>query len=217
MKIEHKPFIEQERVKEFGLDVFIKRTFECLRDELEHLRNTIYNYNEHNFIFALNERAWVGAFNNAILRAFPDTSATLQEYTVYHNKKFVGRADMLVHWKDKDGMVYSLIIEAKQYEETSFKALDDDSGKYLLSVKTQGDKYFNAEYNYYKDKTVYIIPIVFGWIRKKGFLDKAKSNLNDPEKKDKSSDFCSLYFEDDQGAWVYGKIYDARDSKALLK
>ncbi len=219
-EIEHLSFIQSNgSVSKYGLETFFEKTFNCLKEELQRLRNTIYDYNQHEYIFALNERAWVGAFNNAILRALPDSTVTLQEFGVYDKKHFIGRADFLVYWKDKNNKPLYLLFEAKQYEETIKSELLDDATEYLHTVRIQGQKYFDAEEEteYYKDKNVLVIPIAFGWIRKPDFLNEAKKYFEGGEKKDKSTDFCSLYFEGEHGAWVYGKIYDARESITLLK
>lgn len=210
MIIEQQQFIEQSRLAHYGLDFFFKRTLDCLRDELQRLRQSIYDNNQHEYIFALNERAWVGVFNNAVLRAFPDSAVTLQEFGVYNKRNFVGRADYLVCLKDKCGMPICLLFEVKQYEETIQAKILADTRGYLDSVKEQGQKYFDAEKEYYKDKRVLVIPMAFGWIRKPGYLLEAKKYFDDAEMKNRSVDFCSLYFEGEFGAWVYGKIYDAR-------
>ncbi|MFM8912158.1 MAG: hypothetical protein ACKOE6_04430 [Flammeovirgaceae bacterium] len=210
MNIEQLQFLEHDRLNEFGLDEFFHKTLNSLHDELQRLRNTIYNYSQHHFVFALNERAWVGAFNNAILRAFPETAVTLQEFGVYNKSGFIGRADFLVQWKPDDSKPLYLLFEAKQYEELNKTKLLSDASNYLNFVRKQGQKYFEAETEYYNDKTVLIIPIAFGWIRKEGFLSEAKKYFGGNEKQDGSTDFCSLYFEGEYGAWAYGKVYNAR-------
>lgn len=213
--IESKHYIHSQRPEEFGIREFLENTFKHFNKELSRLRETIYNYKEHHYVFALNERAWVGVFNNAIIKAFPNTSVTLQEYGVYSPSNFVGRADFLVHWTDNNGKEFHLLFEAKQYEELSFNTMLDDTEEYLNSIKVQGQKYFDAETIYYQDKTVYVIPIAFGWIRKAGFLNEAKKYFEGGEKKDKATDFCSLFFEGEFGVWVYGKIYDTKQVDKL--
>ena len=203
-------FIHSKRLEKFGIKEFFEKTFVHFKAELNRLRETIYNYNEHQFVFALNERAWLGVFNNAIVKAFPTTSVTLQEYGVYSPINFVGKADFLVHWTDNNGKVFYFLFEAKQYEEMNSKTLLDDTGEYLNSIKIQGQKYFDAETTYYKDKTVYVIPIAFGWIRRKGYLSEAQKYFELKERKDKSTDFCSLFFENDFGVWIYGKIFETK-------
>ncbi len=210
MIVEHKPFINSTRLKEFGLETFFQRTLDCLKEELQRLRDTIYNYDQHQYLFALNERAWVGAFNNAVIRAFPDSAAALQEFSVYNKEGFIGRADFLVYWKNSNGKPLYLLFEAKQYEEVGKSEMLDDTGSYLNTVREQGQKYFDAETEYYKDKTVFIIPIAFGWIRQPGNLTVAKSYFEQANKKDKSTDFCYLYFEGEFGAWVYGNVHHAK-------
>ncbi|MBN8835599.1 MAG: hypothetical protein BGO53_02225 [Sphingobacteriales bacterium 39-19] len=213
--IECKDYIHSVRCDTFGITEFIENTFIQFKKELIRLRGTIYNYKEHHYVFALNERAWVGVLNNAIIKAYPNTAVTLQEYGVYSPSNFVGRADFLVHWVDKNGKEFHLLFEAKQYEELGFATMLDDTEEYLNSIKVQGQKYFDAETIYYKDKTVYVIPIAFGWIRKQGFLSEAKKYFEEGEKKDKATDFCSLFFEGEIGVWVYGKIYDTKQINKL--
>jgi len=116
-------FIHSKRLEKFGIKEFFEKTFVHFKAELNRLRETIYNYNEHQFVFALNERAWLGVFNNAIVKAFPTTSVTLQEYGVYSPINFVGKADFLVHWTDNNGKVFYFLFEAKQYEEMNSKTL----------------------------------------------------------------------------------------------
>jgi hypothetical protein len=206
--IKCEPYIHSQRTTELGLKGFIENTFNCFYIELSRLRDTLYNYEEHHFIFALNERTWIGILNNAIIKAYPN-SVTLQEYGVHSPTKFVGRADLLVQWNHPNGKIYYLIFEAKQYKEQSFNTLLKDDEEYLKSIKDQGQKYFDAETTYYKDKNVYVIPIVFGWIPNKMFLDKAKQYFAVKDG-DKASDFCYLYHEGDSGVWVYGKIYETK-------
>ena len=210
MTIEHLSFIEKTRLREYELEIFFEKSLDCLKMELQRLRNTIYNYNQHEYLFALNERAWVGAFNNAVIRAFPDNATTLQEFGVYNKHSFIGRADFLVNWKTPAGKTLYLLFEAKQYEEVSKSEMLNDSSLYLNTVREQGQKYFEAETDYYLDKTVFIVPLVFGWIRQTGNLSIAKSYFENENKKDKSTDFCYLYYEGEFGAWVYGNVHRAK-------
>lgn len=210
-KIKHEPYIHPERLEKHGLHNFFDKTFSCFSQELNILRNTIYNYKNEGDIFALNERAWVGVFNNAVIKAFPDSSATLQEFSVYNDdKEFSGRADFLVHWKDEKGKEFHLLFEAKQYEERSLNNLYEDSAIDMEEIKKQGKRYVDSESVYYKDKTVYVIPLVFGWIRKTKVLEQAVGYFKDSVNKiDSPTDFCSLFYEGNHGVWVYGYINKA--------
>ncbi|HUM97870.1 MAG TPA: hypothetical protein PK275_08425 [Chitinophagaceae bacterium] len=212
MTITQLQYIEEKRLSEFGLNIFFKKVLDSLREELQRLRKTIYEYDKAGEIFDLNERSWVGVLNNAISRAYPDSSVTLQEYGVYNKSSFVGRADILVFWKDIGKEPIYLLFEAKSYEETKKSELLNDAGEFLNSVRLQGKKYYDAELetNYYKDKIVFIIPIAFGLIRRQHYLSEAKKYFNLSHKKDNSTDFCSLYFEGEHGAWSYGKVYNVR-------
>ncbi len=212
MLIQHQSYASQEQLNEYQLDVFFNRTLQYLQIELEKLRRTIYNYNEWHYLFELNETAWVGVFSNAIIRAFPETAATLQEYLVYNDldKTPVGRADLLVNWINGKGETIYLLFEAKQYIEQSECEMLGDSTKYLEQVLTQGCKYYSADSKYFNGKTVFIIPLIFGCINQEAHLNVAKSFFDQKPQKDKSIDFCTLYFEGQYGTWVYGKIYPAK-------
>lgn len=209
MTVNQKAFINPTRLKEFELEIFFQKTLDCLKEELQLLRNTIYNYDKHQYLFALNERAWVGAFNNAVIKAFPDSAVTLQEFTVYNKSNFVGRADLLIYWKSSNGKPLYLLFEFKQYTEDNQSEKPDDTSLFLNKVREQGQKYFKAEAEYYKYKNVLIIPIAFGWLKKPENLKVAKSYFDGANKNDNSIDFCYLYFEGDYGAWVYGNIHRA--------
>lgn len=209
--IEKLDFLNKERMKSFGIEEFLEQTFKQFQDELILLRKTIYNYKDHHFVFALNERAWVGVFNNAIIKAFPDSSVTLQEYCVYDPQKAVGRADLLVHWMNNSNDEFYLLFEAKRYVESDMTSVLVEDEEYFKLIKSQGHKYFEAETEYYKNKIVYIIPISFGCIRNSAILEKAKTYF-DPTQviTERVTDFCTLYFDGDFGVWVYGKVYDTK-------
>jgi hypothetical protein len=211
MNIENKETLQfgslynfSSNLKKHDLSEFFKKTLNTLHSELRLLRNTMYKTYEAEHLFALNERTWVGILNNAILKAFPnDEVSTLQEFGVYHeeNKNHIGRADYLVCWEDK-----YLLFEAKQYEETSIAT---NANKVEMKAmyereKGQAEKYYNAEKIYYGDKKVYIIPIYFGWMRKEGLVQMGKDYKID----DDETDFCALYYEGNNGVWVYGKVYN---------
>lgn len=207
--IRHNYFIHS-RAGEYGIKNFLDKTFVELGNELILLRKTIYKYKDHRYIFALEERTWVGLLNNAISKAFPKESAAIQEYGVYSETKFIGRADCLVRWEDNCRNEFYILFEAKKYKESDSMSMHLDTLEYFNSIKKQGMKYYNAEIDYYKNKTVYVIPIAFGWIDKKELLNTAKKYFKISKKEDMSTDFCSLHYEKDSGVWVYGKIFDPK-------
>ncbi len=195
-----------KKLNEHGLNLFFEKTFNSFYNELRLLRNTMYKSEQSKDIFALNERTWVGILNNAIIKAFPnDAVSTLQEFGVYdeNTNKHKGRADYLVCWNNT-----CLLFEAKQYEEKSVKNLYDENKNDL--AKEQAIKYYNAELNYYnkEEKTIFIIPIYFGWMRKEGLIEKAKEYKIES---DETTDFCALYYEGNNGVWVYGKVYNSEE------
>jgi hypothetical protein len=137
MTITQLQYIEEKRLSEFGLNIFFKKVLDSLREELQRLRKTIYEYDNAGEIFDLNERSWVGVLNNAISRAYPDSSVTLQEYGVYNKSSFVGRADILVFWKDIEKNQFICYLKLKvmrKLKNRSYLMML----KFLNSVRLQG-------------------------------------------------------------------------------
>ncbi len=221
-KIQQQHFLKRESLANNELDFFFEVVLKRLGQELERLRDSIFdNYICHptvyEDIFGLNEQAWVGVLNNAIIRAFSDTANTLQEFTVYNIGKdnveirtFNGRADLLVQWKNSKGENVYLLFEAKQNRESDFSKMHEDISEFIEKIFDQGNSYIDADKVYYQDKLVFVVPIVFGWIRGAEFINSAKEYFN---KNNKQEAFCSLYHECNSGAWVYGTVYDSNGNK----
>ena len=125
-KIQQQHYLNKESLALKELDFFFEVVFKRLGQELNLMRESIFdNYVCHptvyEDVFGLNEQAWVGVLNNAIVKAFSDSADTLQEFTVYNtvnNEKseirtFHGRADLLVLWKNSKGVKVYLLFEAK--------------------------------------------------------------------------------------------------------
>jgi cysteinyl-tRNA synthetase len=221
-KIQQQHYLKRESLANNELDFFFEVVLKRLGQELERLRDSIFdNYICHptvyEDIFGLNEQAWVGVLNNAIIRAFSDTANTLQEFTVYNIGKdnveirtFNGRADLLVQWKNSKGENVYLLFEAKQNRESDFSKMHEDISEFIEKIFDQGNSYIDADKVYYQDKLVFVVPIVFGWIRGAEFINSAKEYFN---KNNKQEAFCSLYHECNSGAWVYGTVYDSNGNK----
>jgi hypothetical protein len=199
-----------KKLNEYGLNLFFEKTFNSFYNELRLLRNTMYKSEQSKDIFALNERTWVGILNNAIIKAFPnDAVSTLREFGVYdeNTNKHKGRADYLVCWNNT-----YLLFEAKQYEEMSIAKdkNEKETNEMYEKEKKQAGEYYNAELNYYnkEEKTIFIIPIYFGWMRKEGLIEKAKEYKIESYE---TTDFCALYYEGNNGVWVYGKVYNSEE------
>ncbi len=217
--IEHIPFINEQRTKEFGIHEFFKKILEQLRWEINHLVKAMYDTGNPERVFAQNERTHVGIFNNAIVRAFGDRVVTLQEWSVYYDKG-VGRADFLVHWNNGGAKPVCLLFEAKQYTIKSDRYMNNDSIDYINNVMAQGLRYYKAEDAYYADKTTYIVPIFFAWLRGEHVIKKAREYHHLSTNKDNApTDFCSLYYLKDKpvaGVWVHGRIYDPKEINVSL-
>lgn len=227
-RIQQQHYLNKESLANKELDFFFEVVLKRLGQELERLRETIFYYEDefgnerkptvYEEIFGLNEQAWVGVLNNAIVRAFSDTANTLQEFTVYNNEQsvesdirsFNGRADLLVQWKNSKGEEVYLLFEAKQNRESNLSKLHDDASGFINEIVGQGKGYVEADHAYYNDKIVFIVPIVFGWIRGADFIKSAKMYFN---KNNKQEHFCSLYTESNSGAWVYGSVYPSNGKK----
>jgi hypothetical protein len=206
--IEMLPYIGKNLPQGFNIEKFLKRTFEFfLTDEIERLRSTFFSVYRPENVFALNERAWVGVLNNAIIKAFPENSWTLQEFSIYNSENtHIGRADLLVLW-EYNGLKYNLLFEAKHHGEATIKHLFDNTGPSFKNIKDQAMRYYEEEIKNYKYNT-YIVPVGFEWIRKPVVLEKAKEYFkNTVNMEDISTDFCYLYHDNNNGMWVYGKFY----------
>lgn len=183
------------------IKLFFENTFDALYKELKHLQAKIYP-EPHKAVEVFNniERSWIGIFDNAVIRAYGDNVATLEEFSEVIGVKRYGRADYFVRFKEK----IDLLFEAKHYEERggSNSKMNDE----YKAIIDQARKYHKHDRGY-KDET-YFVALLFGWIRKNSVLDKAmKYSYNDIHNKavDNCS-FAALYSYDEHGIWVYGKV-----------
>ena len=227
-RIQQQHYLNRQSLANMELDSLFEKIFNQLGEELERLRETIFYYEDefgnerkptvYEEIFGLNEQAWVGVLNNAIVRAFPEKANTLIEFTVYNEGKeenskirsFFGRADLLVHLKNWKGKEINLLFEAKQNKENSSIKMLEQSENFIEAIRNQAKDYYLADKNYFgKRKNLFIVPITFGWIPMKKMLDTAIEYLNSSKKKQEY--FCSLYYEGNSGVWVYGEIINTKN------
>jgi hypothetical protein len=212
-KIKHQHYLNKEKLASYELDFFVEVTLKRLGQELERMRNTLFtNYcchpTDYVDLFGLNEQAWVGALNNAIIRSFPEAD-TILEFTVYNGTNFHGRGDLLVHWKNSQGEKINLLFEAKQNKEIDAARMKEDSTIYIKDIMKQGKDYIEADSDYFnKRENLYIIPIVFSWIPNDELLKIAMDYMKSID--EKNEHFCSLYFEGYRGAWVYGSVFNSK-------
>jgi len=206
-------------IKPEGFSDFMDKVFSSLEKEINLVADTFYKYDpeEHlnhygkDDIFTIIERTWIGLFNNAILRAFPNT-ATMQEFSVWSETKAVGRCDLLFNYR-YNGKEYDVISEAKSYEFT-----DDwnktDSLQFYKPILEQAEKYHLLERKYYTRPVVLMI-IVFEWIRDTTKLERATSIMKKwTAQSDSETDFVALYTGESRGLFVYGKtkVIDIKSS-----
>jgi hypothetical protein len=203
--IKCKHYTNQEKLIELGISEFFKHVFYYFERELISFSSNLYK-NEIEFIYEHNERTWLGILNNAICKAFPDSSTTLQEFNVYEENEFRGRADLLVYWKSVANKEYYFLIEAKQYIEDNIDEMNKEPLDYNKQVIDQALKYFRAEKKYYRKKNVLLIPLSFGRIKDEKNLEKAFDYFSNESRYDKSTAFCSLFYNEANGVWVYGAI-----------
>jgi hypothetical protein len=217
-KIKHQHYLNKNKLASYKLDAFFERVMLSLGHELERLRENIFNYKDENGnekkptiyeeIFGLNEQAWVGLLNNAIIRSFPE-SDTLIEFTVYNGTVFHGRADLLVNGKNSQGEKINLLFEAKQYKESDETKMKEDANLYINKIMEQGKGYIEADKEYFdKRENLFIVPIVFAWIPEHNLLKIADDYMESSN--EKKEDFCSLYYECNSGAWVYGSVFNSK-------
>ena len=88
-----------------------------------------------------------------------DSISILQEYAVYHEKKFLGRADLFIAYKDVAFVIECKYAEGKGGEKHWNAEINE---KYYSGVLSQVRKYFlaeEAEHEHYKN--LYLGSIVF--------------------------------------------------------
>ena len=191
---------------EAGVNDFFEKVFNQFSIELDLLSETIYKDNGEGSVFALIEPAWIGVLNNAVIRAFPEI-ATLQEFGVYDkNIHRVGYADFLVDWKDKSGNYTHFLFEAKQHEVQNFENRLHFIDEFLNEIYVQAQNYISCTPNLIDQKNVYIITIVFAWIRKENVMKAALEYMKNPNNSH-NGDFHSLYYQGNHGVWIYGKVH----------
>jgi hypothetical protein len=189
------------------LKYFFEKTLLQFKHELQVLASQWYYYSNEdgtpgtNDVFGLIERSYVGLFNNAIIKCFPN-DAVLQEYSVHLGGRQYVRGDYLVkHWDDNKPI--NILFEAKQRLFDGIDYTPDETRIFLSEFITQGKKYYMAEQKYYLDADTYVSSLVFEWVRYKEHLDKILkwSSLDDGV-----TDFYCLYHTDGAGLMVYGNL-----------
>ena len=119
-------------------------------------------------LFQFNEQAFVGLLNNSIVRIDSDNNiTTIQEYCVKERKTGkTGRVDLLMYNSEEKTCI---IFEAKHYytdEKKDEKWSVKDTDRDLEEIIEQVNRYYKAEKDFYKDKTVYLCAIVFDSVLK---------------------------------------------------
>ena len=198
-----------KRTKSYLLDDFFEKILLRLKDEFQLLADNWYCYSENGVkgteeVFALIERSYVGLFNNALVKCFPNDSV-LQEYSVRMENGSYVRGDYLVRHGESN-----ILFEAKQRQFDGRKYTVADSIKFLKPFIRQGFKYYNAEKNYYRG-TTFISSLVFEWVRHPHHLDLVRKW--DEEEDDGITDFYCLYRTELAGLMVYGNLEQVRKSE----
>ena len=180
-------------------------------EELDMLCIQMYKGNEAD-MFSLIERTYIGLLNNAIVRYYNEKVTTLQEFSVWNKNKLVGRADLLVRIKFDNEIVY-ILFEGKQREFDGKEYVSSQLEIFFETFETQARKYYDAEKEDYNEQ-VFIVPIVFEWIRTQKKLTQV---LNwETDRDDGHTDFYAVYHsncqtEDNSGLMVYGKVIKANE------
>lgn len=210
--METKHYILEDKLSKQGCSKFFKTALCELGREIEMLLDTFHKHVDiKKYVFALNEATWIGLLNNAMIRSFGDNVTTLQEMGIYKANRYFGRVDLMANWKgNENGEAVYFIFEAKQYEEQNYQTILNDSSSYLSSIYQQGLGYYRANKLYFNNAQVFIVPIVWGWMRKDGLVEEALKYKGFNNENDESIDFCSLYYEGPNGVWVYGKVCEVQ-------
>jgi len=209
MNIQTKQIILKDSLSE-PVKMFLSISLNGFGNELNFVANQMYNYPDAkkgidnkesiNDVFALIERSYVGLFNNAIIRGFPN-SATLQEFSVYNKNKSSGRADLLVTHALANNEFINLLFEAKVGVATVNDYSADYRKIYYEKLYNQAYKYFLVEKEFYTGES-YIITISFDWIRH----DYILTEILKDRFIDTVSDFFFVYYTNEAGLSVYGNL-----------
>lgn len=141
---------------EFWSNQFIHSIFQ-IADELNLIIEDVDSENFETSIFEYNERFFVGVYNNVLVRLNPYYAiSTLQEFSAHNdeNNKAIGRADLLINFKNGKENKISMLVEAKKWKTTKkyleeewvifFDLNDNESG--LSKTKKQLEKYTRDSY-----------------------------------------------------------------------
>lgn len=194
IKIYDTPFLEP--IKNEDLQSFFSKVFNEFIKELNRINvNFDYSKDKMYSVFDQVEMTWVGIFNNAIIKAFPNEATTLLEYAVYDENESKGRADLWVRWGDID-----LLFEAKRDFAISSPTKLYEPADYKIVIK-QLEKYTSDKVSF-KEK-LFLVPLFFGRLHKEIITEAKELYKND-------SDVFCVFFENqdnDDAAWVYGKVH----------
>ena len=203
-----KPFILNDHKTNPAVKTFFSNVLNAFGDELKKLATVVYQYpsnqmgldglESENDVFALIERTYVGIFNNAVVRAYPN-AVTLQEFGVYFETPKRGRADLFITFED-DKLGMDFLVEAKHVGEVQWKIPSQkDVIKHYSDTYNQALSYYTAEEKYYLQKPI-IVTITFEWARRQDQLDAVlKETYTDDH-----TDFYYLFHTNSAGLLVYG-------------
>ena len=198
------------------MKTFLYNTLNAFTEELNVVAESMYRYPNNykgidqkesiNDVFALIERSYIGLYNNAVIRSFPEDT-TLQEFTVYQKEenddreRHKGRADLFIVHKIGKGFI-NLLFEAKAYQAEWKEDTPEEMKCYYRKLHDQAISYYNAEKEFYEGVT-YIITINFDWIRSQHLL---KEVIQKEFIDDGCTDFYYIYHTKEAGLMVYGSV-----------
>lgn len=194
-----KPYTEGVRYPQ--IRKLLSKSMKSLGDEIELLfQKTKW---AKDYLFEYNERAFVGLFNNAIIRQGRQYR-TFQEYHVYKKEEqLIGRADLLVMHDDFD-----FLIEAKKW---TYDGKEYNMEKLFRKPKAQIKTYYHAEKKYY-DKKTYLGVLIFEYVPEKHFKEM-KKEYGRESKHNEDIHFDALYAAEKDGVIIYGQVFSP-DRKA---
>ncbi len=149
------------------------------------------------------ERSYVGLFNNAVIRSFPEDSV-LQEYSVHVDGRKYIRGDYLVKHQSTN-----ILFEAKQRPFDGKTYEPADTKIFLDAFIKQGMEYYNAEQHNYNGST-FVSSLVFEWVRYPKHLELVNTKSWN-EDDDGITDFYCLYHTDIAGLMVYGNLEKVKE------
>ena len=137
MKVTQQEYIEEKRLSEFGLNNFIKKVLDSLREELQRLRKTIYEYDKDLIVMGLSGSEMIKAAKDCGLKS---ASEVFADRAYEEDGTLVNRRKPGAMIEDEDEAINRVIRMIKEGKVTSITGKDIDIKADSVCVHGDGEK-----------------------------------------------------------------------------